>query len=113
MRDCRDTLDYFHKVVTGLGDKLGVVLFQLPPFLHKDTPLLLNFLETIPAGMRAAFEFRHPSWLVDEVFVHLEKHNAALCLAESADLTTPRVATADFGYLRLRREDYLDADISD
>ncbi len=112
LRDCQDTLDYFHGIVAGLGAKLGAILFQLPPHLQKDAPLLLAFLQTLPRGMRAAFEFRHESWFSEDVFEHLQKHNAALCVAESAELTTPRVATADFGYLRLRREDYSRADIA-
>ena len=62
--------------------------------------------------MRAAFEFRHPSWFDEEVFALLNSKNIALCIAESADLSTPVVATADYGYLRLRREDYTDADMA-
>ncbi|MEP6937065.1 MAG: DUF72 domain-containing protein [Chthoniobacterales bacterium] len=111
LRNTGDTLAYFHKVVSALEAKLGPILFQLPPSLQKDVPLLSTFLETIPLGMRAAFEFRHPSWFSDEVFSELQSHNVALCIAESANLSTPSVATADFGYLRLRREDYVDADI--
>ena len=112
LRDCRDTLDYFQQVIGGLSDKFGAVLFQLPPSLKKDAPLLGEFLPQLPPGMRAAFEFRHPSWFADEVFEQLKKHSAALCLAESEDLTTPSMPTADFGYLRLRRPDYVDADIA-
>jgi uncharacterized protein YecE (DUF72 family) len=66
----------------------------------------------LPAGVRAAFEFRHSSWFDDEVFGQLEKHSAALCIAESSDLVTPSLPTTDFGYLRLRREDYAKADIA-
>jgi uncharacterized protein YecE (DUF72 family) len=112
LRDCSDTLIYFQEVVAGLGAKLGAILFQLPPNFQKDAPRLASFLNDIPPGMRAAFEFRHPSWFCDEIFEHLKKNNAALCIAESADLATPLVATADFGYLRLRREDYTEADIA-
>ena len=61
--------------------------------------------------MRVAFEFRHLSWFKDEVFAHLQSHNAALCIAESGDIATPNIVTTDFGYLRLRREDYEKADI--
>jgi uncharacterized protein YecE (DUF72 family) len=62
--------------------------------------------------MRAAFEFRHASWFDEEVFALLNSKNIALCIAESADLSTPVVATADYGYLRLRREDYTNADMT-
>ena len=61
--------------------------------------------------MRAAFEFRSASWFNEEVYAALRQHNAALCLAESEDLSTPAIATADWGYLRLRRDDYSAADL--
>lgn len=113
LRDCGPTLNYFHEAVSGLGGNLGAILFQLPPTLKKDAPLLIDFLQTLPVRMRAAFEFRHASWFSDEIFAQLKKHHAALCIAESADLATPRVATAEFGYLRLRREDYTAGEIAD
>jgi uncharacterized protein YecE (DUF72 family) len=86
--------------------KLGPVLFQLPPFLKCDIGLLEGFLATLPSGTRAAMEFRHPSWFVDDVYDRLGRANVALCLAESDKLETPDVATADFCYLRLRKEEY-------
>ena len=73
--------------------------------------MLSEFLEAMPKVTRAAFEFRHPSWFEDEIFTLLRAHNAALCIAESAEFATPAVCTADFGYLRLRRENYKVADI--
>ena len=111
LRDCADTLRYFHDVISGLGDKMGTVLFQLPPNFKKDTLLLADFVNSLPGGMRAAFEFRHQSWFEDEVFNALKARNVALCIADTEDLTTPQVATADYGYLRLRREDYAKADV--
>lgn len=108
---CGDTLRYFCQVIADLESKLGVVLFQLPPAFKKDAALLASFLEDVPPGMRAAFEFRHESWLNDEVFALLKNKNVALCIAESEKLSTPVVATADYGYLRLRREDYQSADM--
>jgi uncharacterized protein YecE (DUF72 family) len=112
LRDCADTLRYFGDVVLGLGAKLGVVLFQLPPSLKKDAPLLAGFLRDIPMELRATFEFRHESWFDDEIFALLREHNVALCIAESDAIAAPQVVTADFGYLRLRREDYVTADIA-
>nr|MBA3273029.1 DUF72 domain-containing protein [Chthoniobacterales bacterium] len=112
LRDCADTLRYFHQVTSQLGAKLGPVLFQLPPGFKKDAPQLAAFLEDIPDGMRAAFEFRHPSWFDEEVFTALRGRNSALCIADSESLATPGVLTADFGYLRLRREDYQAADLA-
>ena len=112
LRNCGDTLRYFHQVICDLEKKLGVVLFQLPPGLKKDATLLREFLNDFPEGMRAAFEFRHDSWFDDETFGLLKGRNVALCIADSEKLTTPIVATADYGYLRLRREDYQDADVT-
>ncbi len=106
LRECADTLRYFHQVTSQLGAKLGPVLFQLPGSFKKDTARLAAFFEEVPNGMKVAFEFRDASWFDEEVFALLRQWNAALCIAESADLATPLEATADFGYLRLRREDY-------
>jgi uncharacterized protein YecE (DUF72 family) len=112
LRDCTDTLRYFHQTVSALGPKLGPVLFQLPPSFKKEATVLAAFLEEVPSGMRAAFEFRHASWFDDEVFALLKARNATLCVADSETLSTPPIATADFGYLRLRREDYQTSDIT-
>ncbi len=86
--------------------KLGPVLFQLPPNFKRDVGRLREFLAGLPAGVRAAFEFRHESWFTEEVHAALRKATAALCLAEDAELTTPEVVTADFCYLRLRKKRY-------
>jgi uncharacterized protein YecE (DUF72 family) len=112
LRNCAELLDVFQRVVSALGSKLGPVLFQLPPNFKKDSALLNEFLAGVPDGLRVAFEFRHSSWFDDEIFTHLQNHNAALCIAESSDLVTPSIVTTDFGYLRLRREDYQKADIA-
>src|SRR5277367_164635 len=84
--------------------KLGPVLFQLPPNFKCDVGRLREFLAGLPAGVRAAFEFRHESWFGEEVYAALRKAGAALCLAESEELETPEVVTADFNYLRLRKK---------
>ena len=86
--------------------KLGPVLFQLPPFLKGDVALLKDFLSVLPRSMRAAFEFRHATWFSEEVYAALRAANTALCNAESEKLETPDVQTADFAYLRLRKEEY-------
>ena len=86
--------------------KLGPVLFQLPPYLKCDVALLKDFLAGLPRSLRSAFEFRHVSWFTDEVYEVMRNANVALCLAESEKLETPGVQTADFVYLRLRKEDY-------
>lgn len=112
LRNCGETMRHFHEVMLGLGEKRGAVLFQLPPDFEKDVETLASFLGDLPKGLKAAFEFRHESWFADEVYELLRKHNAALCLAES-ELVTPRKVTADFGYLRLRREDYTDGELEE
>ena len=110
LRDCADTLDYFCKVISGLGERLGPVLFQLPPNFKKDTDVLTSFLREFPS-LKAAFEFRHESWFDDEIFGILKSRNVALCIADTENLATPKVSTGDYGYLRLRREDYRKIDI--
>ena len=106
LRDCADRVRQFMETAATLGPKLGALLFQLPPNLKKDLPRLTGFLETLPAGARAAFEFRHASWFEEDVFQALSARGAALCLAEDEDLATPLVSTAGWGYARLRRQDY-------
>jgi len=86
--------------------KLGPLLFQLPPNLKCDLALLDVFLATLPAGTRAAMEFRHTSWFTDDVYDRLGRANVALCEAESEKLVTPEIATADFRYFRLRKGKY-------
>ena len=111
LRDCADKLRYFYDVVSALEAKLGPVLFQLPPNFKKDIFVLGDFVNGLPSGMRAAFEFRHESWFDEEVFDLLKTTNAALCIADSEKLAVPKVSTANWGYLRLRREDYSKIDI--
>jgi uncharacterized protein YecE (DUF72 family) len=112
LKDADDAVAYLLDVAGTLQDRLGALLFQLPPNLKKDVPRLRAFLALLPPARRAAFEFRHPSWFDDEVFALLREHRAALCIAEAeGDLDVPVVATADWGYLRLRRADYGDAEL--
>ncbi len=87
-------------------ERLGPVLFQLPPNLKADRELLETFLATIPRGLRAAFEFRHTSWFGDDIFHMLHEYNIALCVAETEERTTPDVVTADFCYYRFRKPTY-------
>ena len=110
LRDCADTLEYFCKVAGGLGERLGPVLFQLPPTFKKDVDVLSSFLRELPE-MRAAFEFRNESWFDQEIFERLRSRNIALCIADTDTIATPKEITANYGYLRLRREDYQTIDI--
>jgi uncharacterized protein YecE (DUF72 family) len=111
LRDCADTLRYFYDIVSALGEKLGPVLFQLPPNFRKDIFVLADFVNCLPEKMSAAFEFRHESWFADDVFAALKARNVPLCIADTEKLETPRIATANYGYLRLRREDYKKIDV--
>ncbi len=88
------------------AEKLGPVLFQLPPNLKADAGLLEEFLRDVPRGVYAAFEFRHPSWFNDEIFNLLRGNNRALCVAETEERVTPDVVTADFCYYRYRKPTY-------
>lgn len=88
------------------ASKLGPVLFQLPPNLKCDLPLLTDFLAGLPHHVRLAFEFRHDSWFRDDVFASLHGSKVALCLAEREKLKTPDVHTTDFSYMRMRKEEY-------
>ena len=110
LKDADDSVEYLFDTAKVLGEQLGPFLFQLPPYLRRDDDRLAAFLERLPAGLRAAFEFRHASWFDDAVFALLEEAGAALCVADAGgDHDAPLVATTDFGYLRLRREDYDEA----
>ena len=114
LRDADDSVAYLLDVAATLAQRLGPLLFQLPPNLRKDAPRLQAFLALLPPQSRAAFEFRHASWFDDEVFALLREHGAALCIADAGGtLEVPCVATADWGYLRLRRPDYGDAELED
>ena len=107
-----ESLAFFLTACEALGSRLGPLLFQLPPFLKKDLPRLSAFLALLPPTVQAAFEFRHPSWFADDVYLALRSRGAALVMSESEKLTAPLVVTAPFGYLRLRREDYVDKDLA-
>ncbi len=115
LADVGDDVAYLFNVIGVLGAKLGPVLFQLPPFLKKDIGLLNAFLAVLPEGRRAALEFRHPSWFTDDVYSALAARNVALVGGdlEESEKSPPLVATADFGYLRLRRLDYDPAGIAE
>jgi uncharacterized protein YecE (DUF72 family) len=102
----------FLETASTLGPKLGALLFQLPPNLKKDVGLLDAFLDAFPPRVCAAFEFRHASWLDEEVYTRLRARNLALCIADSEKLSTPVVITADYGYFRLRDEGYTPDDIA-
>src|SRR5215211_199491 len=112
LRDCADRVRQFLETAAVLGPKLGAFLFQLPPNLKKDVPLLEAFVDSFPPRVCAAFEFRHESWFDPAVYDVLRKRNLALCIADSERLSTPVELTADYAYFRLRDEGYTPEDIA-
>jgi uncharacterized protein YecE (DUF72 family) len=111
LRDVDEPVRVFCDVARTLGPRLGPLLFQLPPNFKVDTGRLADLLALLPPDVRAAFEFRNATWFTDEVYTRLAGRNAALCIADSDDGATPAVATADWGYLRLRATGYSDDDL--
>lgn len=112
LKNAEEETRYLLDTVETLEDRLGVLLFQLPPNMKKDLERLDDFLQTLPEGTRAAFEFRHATWFDDEVYQALRRRGCPLCLADTDDaLDVPLVSTADWGYLRLRRPGYSDDDM--
>lgn len=112
LQDCGELMTYVVRTASTLGPRLGPLLFQLPPYFKQDVPLLKSFLRELPEQRRVAFEFRHRSWFADEVYETLRAHGAALCVADTGEEpAAPLVATTDWGYLRLRREDFSDQEL--
>ena len=114
LKDAGDPLDYLVRTASdALGERLGAILFQLPPYLRRDTLRLRDFLAAVPESVRAAFEFRHESWFADEVYQALADHGAALVTADTGEGEAPVVETAGFGYARLRRPGYGEAELAE
>ncbi len=111
LRECEELTRAFCGAAAALEEKLAVLLFQLPPWFRKDLGVLERFIDTLPSGVRAAFEFRHASWHAAEVFERLTERRLALCVADSKRLTTPLRVTAPYGYFRLRDDAYDHEDI--
>ena len=120
LKDAGDPLEYLVRTSVGaLGSRLGPILFQLPPYLRADAGRLGDFLALLsdgvgaPESFRAAFEFRHASWFTDEIYQALADHGAALVTADTGEDEAPVVETAGFGYARLRRPGYGEAELRD
>jgi uncharacterized protein YecE (DUF72 family) len=112
LKEVGDSVAYLLDVAGTLEERLGPLLFQLPPNMKKDFPRLREFFALLPPECRTAWEFRHASWFDEEVFDLLRQRRAALCIAEAEDgLEVPFVSTAAWGYLRLRRPDYGDTEL--
>jgi len=112
LKEKESEVTYLFKTAASLEQRLGVILFQLPPYFRYNVDVLQAFLQALPDGPKCAFEFRHRSWFQDDVFALLHEHDAALCCSDTEDRELSRLqATANWGYLRLRRPDYTDADL--
>jgi uncharacterized protein YecE (DUF72 family) len=111
LKNCADAVRTFGDAARRLGPHLGPLLFQLPPNFRCAPDVFDEFLAWLPSDVRAAFEFRHDSWLNDDVYARLASRGAALCIADFGDRTTPAVATARHAYFRLRDEGYTPADL--
>jgi uncharacterized protein YecE (DUF72 family) len=111
LKNAEEPIGYLLENVQVLGPRLGPMLFQLPPNMKKDLERLHDFLELLPEGTEAALEFRHPSWFEDDVYSALRRHQAALCIADTDEGPPIMETTAPYGYLRMRRERYDDAEL--
>jgi len=100
LKNTQEAVETFMSRAGILGGKLGPLLYQLPPNMHRDDDRLESFLSPLPRGMKHVVEFRHQSWLDDKVFEILHKYNIGLCVFDMPSLSCPLVATADFAYIR-------------
>lgn len=107
LKDCEEPLKNFLTRAKGLKEKLGPLLYQLPPGMHRNDARLESFLSILPKGLKHAVEFRHESWLEEGVFNILHKYNAGLCIFDMPDFSSPVVATADFAYVRFHGNKWL------
>lgn len=114
LREKEAELGYFLKTTAELGRKLGAILFQMPPYLHKDIKLLSDFADLLPPTSKIAFEFRHRSWFDDDLYGILRDRACAMCCSDSQNRALSRfVATTDWGYLRLRKPNYSETELID
>ena len=109
-----EEMDYLLRTLSVLGRKLGPILFQFPKSFRADFPALKDFLGLIPENTACAFEFRHPSWLDPDILSLLRKKKCCLCIADTDENPANEItATASWGYMRLRRSDYTDSELSE
>jgi len=113
LRNVGEETDYFFRTLSVLDRKLGPALFQFPKSFRADRPVLEEFLALIPGNMHCTFEFRSPTWLADEILDLLRKRGCSLCTADADEKPADEIiSTAPWGYLRLRRSDYTETDLS-
>lgn len=107
LKDTVEPLSNFMSRMDSLENKMGPLLYQLPPGLHRNDELLTDFLKNLPRGYRHVIEFRHESWLTEQVFDILRKYSVGLCVFDMPGLSCPLLATADFAYIRFHGSDSL------
>jgi uncharacterized protein YecE (DUF72 family) len=113
LRNVFEETEYLFRTLSVLDRRLGPVLFQFPKSFRADRPALQDFLGLIPGNRACAFEFRSPSWLDDEILGLLRETGSSLCIADTDENPGNQIIrTAPWGYLRLRRSDYTDAELS-
>ncbi|HVZ49242.1 MAG TPA: DUF72 domain-containing protein [Gemmatimonadaceae bacterium] len=111
--ESQGAVEFLLKNTKVLGDRLGPILFQLPPNLKKDVPRLTAFLAFLPDDRRYTIEFRNESWFDDEVYALLRARDIPVCVTEQPEFASPVVATAGWGYARLHKLDYTAAQLGD
>ncbi len=112
LKEKADEVGYLFKTAATLGDKLGAILFQLPPYLHRNIDLFSDFVDLLPSGIKVAFEFRHISWFDDKLFEILRNKGCAICCSDTENQELSQfVSTSDWGYLRLRKPDYSEEEL--
>jgi uncharacterized protein YecE (DUF72 family) len=107
LRNADEAVNTFLSRATLLQEKLGPLLYQLPPNVKRNDEVLRSFLSILPQDLAHVFEFRNKSWLEDEVFQMLREHNVGFCVFDMPGLTTPLVATSDFAYIRFHGSTFM------
>jgi uncharacterized protein YecE (DUF72 family) len=113
LKNAEEEMERFLDASTGLKEKLGTILVQLPPFFKKETTVLETFLEQYSNKAKLAFEFRHQTWYENEVYDLLRKYNSTLAVVEGEDQPAVREVTGPFIYIRLRKGDYDPKDLKE
>jgi len=119
LKDSGESLNNFMSRTSALHDKLGPLLYQLPPSLQRDDELLDGFLQGLSNEHKHVMEFRHKSWLTEPVFDILRNYSTGLCVFDMPGLSCPLMATTDFAYIRFHGRDslysscYTDEELSD
>jgi uncharacterized protein YecE (DUF72 family) len=101
LKDPEEPLDRLLSHASGLGEKLGPILYQLPPGWHVNLDRLEHLLDILPKGIRHVFEFRDDSWQIDQVYDLLRRYQAGYCIMSAPDLPCNLITTADFAYIRM------------